>query len=50
MFGRYSRRIRCLLLNKWQKRHKTTVGVNALHNSIRERCPEWAKWLQDQKL
>ena len=39
-----------LLLDKWQKRHKATANVNALHNFIRERCPQWAKWLQDQKL
>ena len=39
-----------LLLDKWHKRHKATANVNALHNFIHERCPQWGKWLQDQKL
>jgi hypothetical protein len=39
-----------LLLDKWQKRNSATARINAVHTFIRESCPEWAKWLKDQKL
>ncbi len=38
------------LLDKWQERNREKAGVNSVHEFIRERCPEWAKWLKDQKL
>lgn len=38
------------LLNQWQERNKGTAAITAMHNFIRESCPEWRKWLPDQKL
>ncbi len=38
------------LLDKWQERNREKAAVNSVHEFIRERCPEWAKWLKDQKL
>jgi hypothetical protein len=38
-----------LLLDKWQKRNIATAAINTVHKFIRESCPEWTKWLKDQK-
>jgi hypothetical protein len=38
------------LLNKWRKRNPDEAGINAMHEFIRTRCPEWAKWLNGTKV
>jgi hypothetical protein len=38
------------LLNKWRKRNPDKVRINAMHEFIRTRCPEWAKWLKGTKV
>jgi len=37
------------LLDNWRERNRETARLNAMHEFIRERCPEWAKWLKDTK-
>ena len=39
-----------LLLTQWQDRNKGTAAVTAVHNFVRESCPEWAKWLPNETL
>jgi hypothetical protein len=36
------------LLDKWRERNRDKDSINAMHEFIRERCPEWAKWLKDK--
>jgi hypothetical protein len=38
-----------LLLTQWQERNKGTAVITAVRNVIRESCPEWTKWLPNQK-
>lgn len=38
------------LLNKWQKRNPSRARINAMHEFIRTRCPEWAKMLKATKV
>ena len=38
------------LLNKWRERNPDGVRINAMHEFIRARCPEWAKWLKGTKV
>jgi hypothetical protein len=38
-----------LLLDNWQKRTREGARINAMHNFVRERCPEWARWLKGTK-
>jgi hypothetical protein len=38
------------LLDKWRERNRDKDSINAMHEFIRERCPEWAKWLKDKKV
>ncbi|MFI5461729.1 MAG: hypothetical protein ACHRXM_40610 [Isosphaerales bacterium] len=38
-----------LLLDSWQKRTRERARINAMHKFVRERCPEWARWLKDTK-
>ena len=40
------------LLDKWRERNRNRDkdSINAMHEFIRERCPEWAKWLKDKKV
>lgn len=38
------------LLDKWRERNREKVSINAMHEFIRTRCPEWAKWLKDKKV
>ena len=35
-----------LLLKKWQKRTRQKARINTMHKFVRERCPQWAKWLR----
>jgi hypothetical protein len=37
------------LLDKWRKRNRKKSSINAMRVFFRERCPEWAKWLDDKK-
>jgi len=37
------------LLAKWLKRNREKGGIDAMHEIIRERCPEWAKWLKTKR-
>ncbi|HYS49891.1 MAG TPA: hypothetical protein VEM36_14065 [Xanthobacteraceae bacterium] len=37
------------LLDNWRKRNRDPARLDAMHEFIRERCPEWAKWLNDTK-
>lgn len=37
------------LLDKWRKRNRKGASINAMHAFFRERCPEWAKWLNDKE-
>ena len=37
-----------LLLDRWRERNREKASINAMHEFIRERCPEWAKWLEDE--
>jgi hypothetical protein len=39
-----------LLLTQWQERNEGTATITAVHNFVRESCPEWTKRLPDQKL
>lgn len=34
------------LLDEWRKRNPDRDRVNAMHEFIRARCPEWADWLR----
>jgi len=36
-----------LLLDKWRERNPDGASINAMHEFIRTRCPEWAKWLKE---
>jgi len=36
------------LLARWRERNPAQAGINAMHTFIRERCPNWAKWLKDE--
>jgi hypothetical protein len=38
------------LLDKWRERNREKASINAMHEFIRERCPEWAKWRKDKKV
>jgi hypothetical protein len=38
------------LLSKWRKRNPDKARINAMHEFIRTRCPEWAKWLKGTKV
>jgi len=35
------------LLDNWRKRNRAKASINAMHEFIRERCPEWDRWLKD---
>ncbi len=37
------------LLDNWRERNPERGSVNAMHEFIRERCPEWAKWLKGKR-
>ena len=37
------------LLDKWRERNREKAGINAMHEFIRERCPEWAERPKDKK-
>jgi hypothetical protein len=37
------------LLDNWQKRSREEARISAMHKFVRERCPEWARWLTDTK-
>jgi hypothetical protein len=39
-----------LLLTQWEKRNKGALAITAVHNFVRESCPEWTKRLPNQKL
>ena len=39
-----------ILLNKWRKRNTDRARMDAMHEFIRTRCPEWAKWLEGTKV
>jgi hypothetical protein len=39
-----------VLLDKWRERNPDRARINAMHEFIRARCPEWAKWLKDTKV
>ena len=39
-----------LLLDDWRKRNREKASIDAMHEFIRERCPEWARWLTDDKV
>jgi hypothetical protein len=34
-----------LLVKKWQKRTRQKARINTMRKFVRERCPQWAKWL-----
>jgi hypothetical protein len=36
------------LLDDWRKRNRGKASINMMHEFIRERCPEWDKWLKDK--
>lgn len=38
------------LLDKWRGRNREKASINAMHDFIRARCPEWAKWMRDKKV
>lgn len=38
------------LLNKWAKRNPDGARINAMHEFLLTRCPEWAKWLKGTKV
>jgi len=38
------------LLDKWRKRNPDGARINAMHDFIRTRCPEWANWLKHTKV
>jgi hypothetical protein len=38
------------LLEDWRERNRDAARVAAMDEFIRERCPEWAKWLKDAKV
>ena len=38
------------LLDNWRERNSDPERLNAMHEFIRERCPEWAKWVKDTKV
>jgi hypothetical protein len=38
------------LLDKWQERNREKNGINAVHEFISERCPDWAKLLKNTKV
>jgi hypothetical protein len=38
------------LLDEWQKRNPDGPCINAMHEFIRTRCPEWAKRLKQTKV
>jgi hypothetical protein len=37
------------LLDGWRKRNQDKASVNAMREFMRERCPKWAKWLEDKR-
>jgi hypothetical protein len=39
-----------LLLDKWRERNRDKASINVMHQFVRERCPEWAKWLKGKKV
>jgi hypothetical protein len=39
-----------LLLGKWCELNREKPSRNAMNEFIRERCPEWAKWLKNKKV
>jgi hypothetical protein len=39
-----------LLLDKWRGRNPDGARINAMHEFIRTRCPDWAKWLKETKI
>jgi hypothetical protein len=38
------------LLDKWRERNRDKVRIDAMHQFIRVRCSEWAKWLGGKKV
>ena len=39
-----------LLLTQWRERNKGTAAITAVHNFIRQNCPQWTNWLPGRKL
>ena len=38
------------LLDNWRERNRETARLNAMREFVRERCPDWAKWLKGKKV
>src|SRR6266702_7690261 len=38
-----------LLLDAWRDRNKETARIDAMRDFIRQRCPEWAGWIPENK-
>ena len=36
------------LLEEWRTRNPSQAGIDAMYGFIRERCPKWAGWLNDE--
>jgi hypothetical protein len=39
-----------ILLSKWRKQNSDVARINAMHEFISTRCPEWVKLLKDTKI
>jgi hypothetical protein len=39
-----------LLLDRWRERNREKGIADVMQEFIRERCPEWVKWLKDTKV
>jgi hypothetical protein len=38
------------LLDRWRERNREKDSADVMQEFIRERCPEWSKWLKDTKV
>jgi hypothetical protein len=38
------------LLDRWRERNRKKDSADVMQEFIRERCPEWVKWLKDTKV
>jgi hypothetical protein len=38
------------LLDNWRDRNREPARLEAMHEFIRDRCPDWAKWLKDTEV